>query len=209
MSCDCNCGCDNKYTISTGYRCYPLIVEISYQISIPYKCEAHHHDHNLGPWVSRDYTEGFRTVHTETKINGGIKTSKYIFAFPSDYGFGCSGGKFYERGTVEFLATGPQRTWHNKGYDIVDGYYIPDKPPFTKWDSSNPEYSPLKCKARMGSEFDSGEFYFEPFENPDPYTHYSGNLIHGDFVMARYIVVEVSDGKVSVEFRPFEGWGSI
>lgn len=193
MSCNCKCGCDNKY--SGGMQCYPLIVKISHQINLAYTCQSYHEDHPSSPIVEVSKTENCTTVNSETRDNGGSRTSTYIFALVAKPGSGCSGGKSSERAAVEFSVQPPTRGWHNNPHKVEDDDRWDDEPPFTKYDSTNPECS-VKCKARMRSESDSGEFYFESSSNPNIKSHLG---LQTD--MLRTLVVEVSDGKVSVEFR--------
>lgn len=191
MSCNCKCGCENRY--SGGYRCYPLIVKISHQINLDYWCQAFNAHHPSSPIVSVSSTENCMKVYSETKDNGGMRTSTYFFALKAKSGSGCSGGDASEIAAVVFKVNPPLRGWHNKG----DGS---DEPPYTKYDSTNPECS-VKCEARMRSESDSGEFYFESWSNPYPSVHETDEF-PGPRPDIMNIVVEVSNRDVSVEFRP-------
>ena len=196
MSCSCNCGCDGKYEADIGgTRCHPLIVKISHQINIDYMCMSYGVNHPSSPVVSFVDGENCTLIKSEEKDYGGIRTSTYIFALLVKPGYECSKDGDRKKCFVRFDALPPQRGWHNNPHKV--GEDLRDEQPFTKYDSTNPECS-VKCNAMIKDKSDSGEFYFEASSNP----RISDHLGYQDD-MRRTLIVDVSDGDVSVSFQRF------
>lgn len=191
MSCSCNCGCDNKYI--GGVQCKPLKIKVSHVYYCDFTCygwDNHHYGTEYAPQVGDPKSDNctiFRTKETKT---GYTRTLNVIAGVPSRPLSECGAEGIGEASKVVFSITPPKREWNG-------GYPPPNqKPPYTTWDSGNPELS-VKVEARFGGSSDAAEYFYEPTSNPDPQSDFS--IVYDQNCQ---IIVEVdSDGEVSVDIK--------
>lgn len=193
MSCDCKCGCDNKY-ISGGTQCYPLIVKIQHKRWIRYTCVGEHEEHiATGPSVElkiKQESKNWSLVAIYDNTNDYNVNCVYCFGLNSEEGGDCH-GKADSSAKIVFFVEPPHREW-NAGKEYPES----QKGPKTTWDGGNPDYS-VFAEAKRKSSSDSDEVCFEAASNPDPSSSFG--MPTGQFYD---LVIEVdSDGSVSVNFE--------
>ena len=189
MSCNCKCGCDNKY--GGGTQCYPLIVKIRHSRNITYTCVGWNLEHEVaGPSVSLKETTNCSNVATDDNSSEHKFDCTYYFGLDSTEDGGC-GGKSESSAKVVFRVNPPTREW-NTG----KAYPEPQEGPRTSWDGGNPDFS-VFAEAKRKSSSDSDEVCFEATSNPNPSSDFSVPTDQ-DYDL----IIEVdSEGSVSVRFE--------
>lgn len=191
MSCSCNCGCDNKYI--GGIQCNPLKIKVSHVYYCDYVCYGWNLNHTgteYAPQVNDPTSDNctiFRTKETKT---GNTRTLNVIAGVPSRPSSECGAEVIGKASKVVFSITPPQREWNG-------GDPPPNQtPPYTTWDSANPELS-VKAEAIFGDSSDAAAYFYEPTSNPNPQKDFS---VSSD-QMCQIIVEVDSDGEVSVDIE--------
>lgn len=189
MSCNCKCGCDNRY--SGGVQCYPLIVKIRHRRNVTYTCSGWNLEHEEGgPSVSLGETTNCSLVATDDNSDYHNFNRVYYFGLDSAEGGDCH-GKTDSSAKIVFRVSPPEREWNGGASKPED-----QKPPYTTWDGGNPDFS-VSAEAKRKSSSDSDSVNFEATSNPDPSSDFS---VPTD--QYYNLVIEVdSGGSVSVSFE--------
>ena len=188
MSCNCKCGCDNKY--SGGIQCYPLIVKIRHRRSITYTPSGWNVPLVVeGPFTALQEVKNCSWLEHYYNVDEHNFEAVHYFGLHSPEGGDCHVKA--ESSKIVFSVSPPQRGWNSGSSKPGD-----QKPPFTTWDGGNPDFSVfVEAKRKSSSEFD--EVCFEATSNPDPSSQFS--LPTDQFYN---LVIEVdSDGSISINFE--------
>lgn len=189
MSCNCKCGCENRY--DGGIQCYPLIVKIWHRRNITYTSSGWNEPHVVtGPGVSLKEFKNCSWVRHYYNIDEHNFEAVHYFGLYSAEGGDCH-VKAESSAKIVFWVSPPEREWNGGASKPED-----QKSPFTTWDEGNPDFSVfVEAKRKSSSEFD--EVCFEATSNPDPSSQYS---VPKD--QHYNLVIEVdSDGSISINFE--------
>lgn len=167
MSCDCNCGCDNKY-VNGGLLCHPLVVKVSYPPKVEITCVQYHVDH------SSKISANIKSTKNCSRLSSNHRDGEdtYIFGINAPSNGDKCNKSVSDNARIEIRVTSPIFGWHGDGEDAKE---------FPTWDGSNPDVE-IRVDARRKNFSDSDSYSFEKMSNANIESHL-GQVRAGIFVI--------------------------